>query len=351
MAEYIKNYLLDLATDKIKSPLALVIKSILYLLSLLYGLGLIVMYCLLKLGLIKQKNAGCKVVSIGNITWGGTGKTPAVAYVVNILKGTGRKVAILSRGHAPGQITTDETAFLAEEFPGTPILTGRDRVKTAEEAVNSHEADYVVLDDGFQHWRLKRDLDIVLIDGFNPFGNKRLIPSGILREPLSGLKRADIILLTKTDRLPELAVNGLKQQVARINRDAVIACSVHQPIKLVDLDSGADLGLDFLRHKRACMVSAIGDADYFLKTLQDLGASIEERFSFIDHHVYTDGDFNRILQKCRDKKLDIIVTTSKDATKISLLVEKMRVNNKAKVVVVKIGLRITENEEKLKALL
>jgi len=346
-----KQYLINLATDKAAGPLTWLPKLFLYLLSLLYGLGLTVMRCLLKLGLIKQKSAGCKVISIGNITWGGTGKTPAVAYVVNALQETGRKAAILSRGHAPGQITTDETAFLAEEFPAIPILTGRDRVKTAEEAVGKHGVDYVVLDDGFQHWGLKRDLDIVLIDSFNPFGNKRLIPSGILREPLSSLKRADAILLTKTDRLPEPAVNELKQQVASINQNAVIACCVHKPIKLLDLSSGTDLGLDFLQHKKTCAVSAIGDADYFLKTLQDLGGLIEERFSFIDHHIYRQQDLDAVMKECNLKKIEVIATTSKDAVKISGLVESMPGNLGIRIVIVKIGMKITENEEKLKALL
>jgi len=342
-----------LATDKLKHPLAQALKALLCLLSLLYCLGINAIYLFRKVGLLKANKAKCKVISVGNITLGGTGKTPAVIYILGILKEAGRKVAVLSRGYGAWQKMGDEPAALMENFQDVPVIVGKNRVDSSNKAQRHHESEVVLLDDGFQYWYLKKDLDVVAVDSLNPFGNERLIPRGILREPVASLKRADVILLTKTDLLDNSAhtLDDLKNTISQLNKDALIATSVHQPQGLLDLHSKLKISLDSLRGKSICAVSAIASPDYFLTLLKKAGAIIGENFSFLDHHIYTKKELNKILNACQTKKINTIVTTSKDAVKLSSLNKEMATGFEVKILTLKVKLKIEENEEKFKKLL
>src|SRR3989344_3685960 len=191
-----RKYFYSLMTDRIHTPVAKAIQGVLWLFSILYGVVVRALVLIYKFRLAPSCRLGKPVISIGNITLGGVGKTPLVECVVRFLKDKGLEPVVLIRGYgADKQVGSDEAKLLEESLPGIPVLVGANRVKNARDFLTRNAADVFVLDDGFQHWRLRRDLDIVAINATNPFGNRHLLPRGILREPLSALRRADIFVL------------------------------------------------------------------------------------------------------------------------------------------------------------
>ena len=250
---------------------------------------------------------------------GGTGKTPLVVTIAGHLNDSGKKVAVLSRGYGGDRVTSDEVELLKKRLPSVPVLVGRDRVKTAREADESLKADVILLDDGFQHWRLNRDLDIITLDINDPFGNGHLIPRGTLREPLYSLKRADIFVLTKVN--PEgdsiAKAQGLKARLGSINAGAAVFTSSYIPSRLSDIAGGEALGLSELENRKIALVCAIGGPESFEGTVRALGADIILRFFFMDHHKYTAGDIKRIIDGCIGAGADIIVTTEKDVPRLA----------------------------------
>ncbi|MEI8176684.1 MAG: tetraacyldisaccharide 4'-kinase, partial [Candidatus Omnitrophota bacterium] len=188
-ARGMRGYFYALMTDRRHSPADVFLQGALWVLSLVYGAGVRILAGGYKKKFFFPYRADCKVISIGNITVGGTGKTPASLLIAKLLEAQGRRVAVLIRGYG-----ADEYLMLQEELPECAILSGSDRITNARRAFYDFGADTVILDDGFQHWKIHRDLDIVLLDATNPFGNYRLLPRGILREPPQELTRADIIM-------------------------------------------------------------------------------------------------------------------------------------------------------------
>jgi tetraacyldisaccharide 4'-kinase len=185
-------------------------------------------------------------------------------------------------------------------------------------AVKLYASDTAVLDDGFQHWELKRDLDIVLVDSGNPFGNSQLFPRGILREPKEALKRADIIVFTKSDK-QGITLEALKKEVRTMNGNALFAEAVHAPTQLYDNKTKKAYGLEYLRGKRSVIFSSIGDPDYFEDTVRGLGVDVIEHVRFPDHHDYRKADIEKLLQRCRERSFDILLTTEKDIVKLNRL--------------------------------
>ncbi|MFH1854411.1 MAG: tetraacyldisaccharide 4'-kinase [Candidatus Omnitrophota bacterium] len=277
-----------------------------------------------------------KVISVGNITWGGTGKTPTVLFLLRHFSGQGRKVAVLIRGYGK-----DEPEMFLRLMPGVPVVIGKDRVKTAREAVEKHQVDTILLDDGFQHRRLKRDLDIVCIDATNPFGNGCVIPAGSLREGLSGLKRADIFLITKVDfAQDEKVLQGLKEKLKRINSKAVIAESIHQARHFYKLSDGKTVDPGSLRNKNVILLSAIGSPVSFETTVLKLGIKFKKHFVFRDHHCYNKKDLKAIEDYCGRNKIDMVITTEKDAVKLSQYTKP-----DPRYTILSIQLEITDNEQ------
>lgn len=324
----IKQYLYNLATDKEKGISAGLPKAVLLLLSLIYGIALRVCR---KLALSRAFRPSCKVISIGNITWGGTGKTSLVKLVLRVLKDNGRNPAVLIRGYGREDKNSpvivkgrpeefgikgigDEAYMLAEDFPDVPILIDANRRRSAAKAAGEIKADTVVLDDGFQHWKLERDLDIVLLNANDPFGNGRLIPRGILREPPSSLKRADIILFTKAGRQEREKLAAL---IKGINPSALMAYSDYVPRYFYDLaDEKSTLEVDSLKGEAACVFSGIGDAGSFEKTVSECGVYIKLHLKFPDHHLYSDSDIIKIRAACRRNSINTVITSQKDAVRI-----------------------------------
>ena len=196
------------------------------------------------------------------------------------------------------------------------IVVGANRFKMAEDFFKNNKADVFLLDDGFQHQSLWRDLDVVVIDATNPWGNGHLIPRGILREPLSALRRANLLILSKTDtgrdHLPVIK-NCLNRKIIH----QPIIETIHEPTALVNLKTQTLRDLSFLSEKKICSFCSIGNPDSFEVTLVNLGACLDKNFAFLDHHVYTREDIEGIIRYARENDVDIVVTTQKDAVKLN----------------------------------
>lgn len=353
------QYLYQLITEEDKNNVsffaAFLLKPLLYLCSLVYSLAIRSILLTYKVGLFPRHKLDCAVISVGNITWGGTGKTPLVEMLARRLDREGERVAILSRGYkkvvarknkSHGQELTleamgDEPYLLKKNLPHIPVLVGRDRVATGKRAVREYSVKAVILDDGFQYWRLFRDLDIVTINTFSSFGNAHLLPRGILREPLSSLKRADIFMLTKVD-LGERNLLNLRERLERINPQALIVESVHQPVSLSEF-KGEKVSWEELKEKGICLLSGIADPLTFQKTVSNLGAKIDLKFQFPDHYSYRQEDIKRIVDACRQQGLKRIVTTEKDAVRLSGL-EAQCLQFDIHILILRIEIRITKNE-------
>lgn len=273
------------------------------------------------LGLLAIHRGQVPVISIGNLTLGGTGKTPLVAWAARALVAAGHRPAIVSRGYGarPGEVS-DEAAELAIVVPGVPHIADRDRV-AAVRAAAARGASVVVLDDGFQHRRLSRDLDIVAIDATDPFGGGRLFPRGLLREPTTALGRAYAIVLTRASSVPAERREQIARAVvsARGGRRPEVWCEAsHRPIALRD-HAGTLRDLECLRGRRIAAFGGIGNPAAFRSTLAELGSDVATFTAFADHHAYRAGDVDSLAAGCRQHGAELAVTTLKDLVKIQRL--------------------------------
>ena len=285
--------------------------------SVPYGLGVRVRNLLFDAGWKKSHRASVPIISVGNLTLGGTGKTPCVEYIARLLRQHDQQVAILSRGYGAEGGRNDEAMLLEENLPDVPHLQGRDRVALAATAVEELESDVLVLDDGFQHRRLHRDLDIVLIDASNPWGFNRMFPRGALREPVSGLKRAGLVMITRVDRADDTAIQEIRRRVARYT-DATIALTVHEPIALLTGD-GSTEPIESLRGATVAAFAGIGNPDAFRRTLETAGATVVEFRVFPDHHGYTRADVDDLIRWASSQPAEtLIATTQKDMVKLRI---------------------------------
>jgi tetraacyldisaccharide 4'-kinase len=261
------------------------------------------------------------VISVGNITCGGTGKTPMVEMLVRDLQGLGLRPAILSRGYgaaaAPGEAGAphnDEYLVLRANLPDVPHLQGRDRVALGRQAVREG-ADAIVLDDGFQHVRLHRDLDIVLIDALSPFGTGRVLPAGLLREPLSTLRLAGLLGITRADLAPPRSVETLCSYLRARFRGVPQARLVNEPVAWLRLD-GESAPPDALRGRRVLAFCGIGNPASFRRQLGALGVEAADFVAFRDHQAFSPADLERLAARARSAGVEEVVMTQKDAVKI-----------------------------------
>ena len=269
--------------------------------------------------ILTVKKASAPVISVGNLTLGGTGKTPLVAWLAHWFAQHNKKPAIISRGYKAktGQLS-DEAAELKILLPTVPHYANKQRIIVAREAV-AKGSDVLLLDDGFQHRQISRDLNLVTIDATDPFGCNRLFPRGLLREPLWGLKRADALVLTRTDQVSIKTRNEIQEQCFQFvgSHDKPWIETEHRPsnLRLVD---GTTQPLKTLQDKRILSLSAIGNPAAFHRTLTTLGHEPVATLTFPDHHTYTTDDIHRISEKTESEGAEIIVTTLKDLVKLPL---------------------------------
>jgi len=293
---------------------------------------------------------GCLVVSIGNLTVGGTGKTPVVELFARALRDGGRKVAILSRGYKsekppfkdrlrarltgnllqiPPRVVSngeevlldsrfagDEPFMLARNLPGIPVIVDKDRVKSGLYAIKTHGVDTLLLDDGLQYLRLSHRLDIVLVDKTSPFGNEYMLPRGTLREPAKNLRRASYIFITKCDGESN---DELVKRIRKYNRVAEIIECRHRPRYLENVITGEQEPLEILNGAYVSTISGIAVPESFENGLRKLGASLELTRRYTDHHRYEEGEIEEFIERSINRAVDMIVTTEKDAVRFPQL--------------------------------
>ena len=284
-------------------------------------------------GRFKSKKIPGFVVSIGNVTVGGTGKTPATIMLAQWAKEQGLKVAVISRGYG-GRFTGDvlevsngstvssspmecgdEPFMIARRLQGVPVVISKERFKAGMYAYEKFGTEFFILDDGFQHLALKRDLDIVLIDSQNPFGNGYLLPYGILREPVESLARGDAFILTRSNEEPRNceAAKTLRKRFS----DIPIFTSTHVPDALILPNAEVRVkDVTTLKDKRIIAFSGIANHSFFVQSLKELGAQVVHHSDFGDHHLYSRGEIERIIRLGDSFNVDYLVTTEKDWVKI-----------------------------------
>ncbi|MCG3129360.1 MAG: Tetraacyldisaccharide 4'-kinase [Phycisphaerae bacterium] len=255
------------------------------------------------------------VICIGNLTVGGTGKTPVVVDIVRRLSADGLRPAVLLRGYgADGGDESDEQRLIRRACRGVACVADKDRVRGARTAIEHHAADVLVLDDGFQHRRLGRDLDLVLIDATCPFGFERLIPRGLLREPVESLRRAHALIVTRTDEISPGVLIALRERLAGLCREMPVVETRHRAVGVVHLD-GASVA-DDVRGRRVFAFAGVGNPESFRTTLIRLGAEIAGVRWLRDHARYSPGVIRAILGAASAAGTELLATTEKDAVKL-----------------------------------
>jgi len=346
MREQIEKYYLRLITGPSRGIPAACARALLWGISQIYRLIVNIRYLLYRMKIFRARSVTAWVISVGNITLGGTGKTPVVERLARLLSARGRKVAIVSRGYrrktgpllrrfkekilgAPttrivsdgerifldARVAGDEPYMLASNLKDVPVLVNRRRAKAALYASHRFKADTIILDDGFQHVGLKRDLDIVLVDSEYPFGNGYLFPRGFLRERPRHLNRADLVIITKVKTSPA----ELKRRLLEYNpRLEILECR-YKPLYLRDLRTSIRASLDYLRGTKICAVAGIARPEGFKRHLEEQGAIIVETRWFPDHHFYSQQELIDILNHAWRASAEALVTTEKDAARFAKL--------------------------------
>ena len=345
-AEALETFVLEVIFEERRDWKANLTRAMLFGSSKIFQVAVKVRRWLYNFRILRDKTLGVQVIAIGNLTVGGTGKTPVVEKFARELRDAGRNVAILSRGYrskpAPlhkrilnklllrddqtpprvvsdgksllldSEMAGDEPYMLASNLKDVVVLVDKDRVKSGRYAIEKFGCDTLLLDDGFQYWDLRgRRHDVVLIDRQQPFGNEHLLPRGTLREPPSHLARAHTIFITKSDG----KTAELRERIAGLNRDAAIIECIHQPLYFEDVFTGERKGLDLLTGKRVASLSGIAQPESFEQSLVKLGGELVYAKRFADHHRFTQQEILNAINRGKKRQAEIIVTTQKDAVR------------------------------------
>ena len=311
----------QLVSGRAKGAGPAVLRLLLRLASWPYAAAVALRNWLYDRGFLPSHSVAPVVVSIGNLTTGGTGKTPLVIWLVNQLTAKGRTCAILTRGYrtSPHRFS-DEPALLAKACSGAAVIVNPDRLAAAQKAVRLHQPDVLILDDGFQHRRLKRDLDIIAIDASCPFGYGKLLPASLLREPVRSVRRAHIAVITRFDLASEEQIAEIESTLRRFQPNILIFHAVHRQNQARTFH-GQAIPASQLAGKKAFVFCGIGNPAAFLRSVESLGVSIVGKTLFKDHHPYNPDDIRTLVHQARQAGAEIILTTEKDWVKAALLTE------------------------------
>ncbi len=344
--ENLETFILEVILEERRGPRATLVRALLWACSKVFQAAIKTRGFLYNVRILRDSTLGVQVIAVGNLTVGGTGKTPVVEKFARELRDQGRNVAILSRGYrskptplhtrllnkiflrndtTPPRVVSDgksllldsemagdEPYMLASNLKDVVVLVDKDRVKSGRYAIEKFGCDTLLLDDGFQYWKLRgRRQDIVLVDRQQPFGNERLLPRGTLREPPSHLARASTIFITKSDG----ATYELRRRITQYNPTAGIIECIHHPLYLEDIFTGQRLGLDFLKGRKVASLSGIAQPESFEQSLVKLGAELVYSKRFADHHRFTQQEVINVINRSKKRQAETIVTTQKDAVR------------------------------------
>ncbi len=345
-AETLETFFLEVVFEERRDFRAKVTRAFLFGSSKIFMVAVKLRRWLYNIRLLRDKTLGVQVIAIGNLTVGGTGKTPVVEKFARELRDAGRNVAILSRGYRSkpppihvwlankiflredqnpprvvsdgksllldSEMAGDEPYMLASNLRDVVVLVDKDRVKSGRYAIEKFGCDTLLLDDGFQYWHLRgRRHDVVLIDRQQPFGNEHLLPRGTLREPPSHLARAHTIFITKSDGQSA----GLRERISKFNSSAAIIECVHHPLYLEDVFTGERKTLDFLAGKKVASLSGIAQPESFEQSLVKLGSELVYSKRFADHHRFTQQEVLNVINRAKKRMAGVIITTQKDAVR------------------------------------
>jgi tetraacyldisaccharide 4'-kinase len=329
-----QSYLLSVIRGERRGPDASILRGALAGLAYLYTGGLKLYLLPYRLGFRKQYQLPCPVISIGNLTVGGTGKTPMTQLVCELLQERGLKVCVLSRGYrgaheyGAGVVSTekrvqmdaaaagDEAHMLARMLPGVPVVVGKDRRKTGALAWEQFEPDVMVLDDAMQFYQLHRDLDIVLVDAIRPFDNGWTFPRGLLREPPSHIRRAGCVVITNADKAEGAALQALRARLAGWLPGKPLFQAHYAPQLLRALDRSGEQRTEWLAGRKVAGLCALGNPQGFVEQLEQAGAEVVDWTAFPDHHEPTMGELNGLIADACEKGAEAVVVTEKDAVKL-----------------------------------
>ncbi len=344
--ENVETFVLEVITEQRRDKKAAVVRFCLFLLSKVFALAVKIRRFLYNVRILRDSTLGVQVIAVGNLSVGGTGKTPVVEKFARELQDQGRTVAILSRGYrskpppltrrlinkllfrddtTPPRVVSDgksllldsETAgdepyMLASNLKDVIVLVDKDRVKSGRYAIEKFGCDTLLLDDGFQYWKLAgRRRDIVLVDCQQPFGNEQLLPRGTLREPPSHLARASTIFITKSDG----DTARLRERISRHNPTAGIIECIHHPLYFEDVFTGERRDLDLLKGRKVASLSGIAQPESFERSLVQLGAELVYTKRFADHHRFTQQEVLNVVNRSKKRQALCIITTQKDAVR------------------------------------
>lgn len=333
-------------------------RTILYAVSLLYRLIINLHNWLYDRNIFRQVKLSCPVISVGNITVGGTGKTPCVIWLARMLKAQGFKPAVLSRGYGSknsqpvnivadgnnillsSDIAGDEPYLIARSLKNIPVITGPQRIVTGKTAIEKFGANVLLCDDAFQHRQIFRDINLVLLDCQTPLGNGYLLPRGSLREPVTALDRADAFILTRTDEA-KTAKSIISNLICAQN--IPIFTSSHRPVDAVKGDYSSQISLYDLKGKKVCIFAGIAKPDSFAKTITAAGARIISFDVFPDHYCYTFVELKKIHHNFLESHADFLITTEKDGTRLQEFTEFLK-----DIYLLRIELVIIPDEDSLK---
>jgi tetraacyldisaccharide 4'-kinase len=345
-AEAIETFVLEVILEERRGTKAALARAFLYACAELFKVAVKARRFLYNVRILRDSTLGVQVIAVGNLTVGGTGKTPVVEKFARELRDQGRNVAILSRGYrskptpvhvrllnklflrddtTPPRVVSDgksllldsemagdEPYMLASNLKDVVVLVDKDRVKSGRYAIEKFGCDTLLLDDGFQYWKLAgRRQDIVLVDRQQPFGNERLLPRGTLREPPSHLARATTIFITKSDG----QTGELRQRISQLNPAAGIIECIHHPLYLEDVFTGQRLGLEYMKGRKVASLSGIAQPESFEQSLVKLGAELVYAKRFADHHRFSQQEVINAINRSKKRQADAIITTQKDAVR------------------------------------
>lgn len=307
MSEIVRSYFRALAEDREQGLLSSFLKPVLGAAALGYGSASGMIRRMHERKILTRKKFPFPVLSVGNLTWGGTGKTPLVEYLARRLSDRGRVPLILTRGYSH-----DEIHQIQHHLPRVRFGVGKNRIKAAEKALREAPVDVAILDDGMQHWAVERDLDVVTVNALNPFGNEKLIPRGILREPLTALTRAGIIMISNANLLDEQGLKDLKKRISDLAPKALVVESYMEPLFFYRAKKRQRVSIERLARQKVTTFSAVGAPRSFQLTLSHSQIKPIRNFEFTDHHRFTRGDLLEIKKVSESAEAQEIITTEKD---------------------------------------